>query len=182
MGNTQTTHYSSNGFGINLTGIKVRSLPICLFYFSNTSANNQYDLQSCICIIQGVDYQITRTRNLRIKLSSNLGNICITGSRTRNHNNKKCGINHITSIRNSSSCEQDTSYKSHYCHLYSSASTDIPVAGFPIIHIHITETPREGFEPPNPKERFWRPSRLTRLRYLGINNVPCQRKHVIRSN
>lgn len=181
MGNTQTTHYSSNGFGINLTGIKVRSLPICLFLFFKYFPPLN-DLQSCICIIQGVDYQSTRTCNPRIKLSINLGNICIAGSRTRNHNNKKRGINHITSIRNSSSCEQDTSYKSHYCHLYSSASTDTPVAGSPIIHIHITETPREGFEPPNPKERFWRPSRLTRLRYLGINNVPCQRKHVIRSN
>ena len=25
-----------------------------------------------------------------------------------------------------------------------------------------------GFEPPNPKERFYRPSRLTRLRYSSI--------------
>ena len=36
-----------------------------------------------------------------------------------------------------------------------------------------------GFEPPNPKERFYRPSRLTRLRYSSIKwrGTESNRRH-----
>ena len=36
-----------------------------------------------------------------------------------------------------------------------------------------------GFEPPNPKERFYRPSRLTRLRYSSIKwrGMESNRRH-----
>ena len=38
-----------------------------------------------------------------------------------------------------------------------------------------------GFEPPNPKERFYRPSRLARLRYSPINGAGRNRTADTRS-
>ena len=52
----------------------------------------------------------------------------------------------------------------------------LPLGYSPIINME-----EGGFEPPNPKERFYRPSRLTRLRYSPINGAGRNRTADTRS-